>query len=635
MKIRSSGGQIYQITLPGSAPAGGEYYIVCPVCSLTRKPEHRNERKLAVNMHKKPMLWRCNHCNESGMVFTDEDIIRKKIKPMLSYPKWKAPEPKHYQWFKNRGISQGTVDYFKVTMSRENIMQEKHSDPEKKGKWLNTECINFPFYHNGILINIKYRDPRKNFKLVAAASKVFFNIDTIKKYKYAIIVEGEPDCMSYHEVGLPSVVSVPNGATISREEKLYYEETGTVKVLNPLNLEYLDLCIDEFDHIETIYIATDDDAPGIKLRNELARRLGKERCKYIKFSDYKTAKDESIKDANQLLLEKGAQVLLDSIDHAYSFPIEDVSTAEDYLEEMLNDYDHGRERGKSTGFHSLDPYFTLYPGWLYLLNGYPNEGKTTFWLNIMAIASVLYGDKWGIYSPENYPIKNIIDTLCEILLNNTSNPEIKSRIKKYELKTIVQEHIQKHFFFVNNEDGYTPVDLIKIKTELIRRKGINGFFTDPWSALKHPGMRDIREDQYIAQCLNEEIRLAYKFNIMNVISHHPPKPSEAKGPLKAPHPYQLSGGAMWWNKSYVICCVHRLNRTDFTDTKVGFHVQKVKEVKIFGDRTNTEEPVIFRYDHRSNRYFERIDIKDTNSEYKRYPFKKWESKEQLTFESFT
>jgi len=531
-------------------------------------------------------------------------------------------------------LNSATVDHFKITISNENVLQIKTNTPENKGQWVNTVCLNFPYYQDGLLVNIKYRDPRKNFKLIAGASKIFYNIDSIKEREYCIITEGEFDAMAFHQSGLTSVVSVPNGATISEKEKDHYQETGQLKVFNPLNLEYLDLNIERFDHLKTIYIATDDDATGVKLRLELARRLGKERCKFIRFGDFKDKEDKPINDPNELLVKKGEKVLADSINKAYDFPIENVSVAEDHIEEMLSDFDHGRERGKPTGFESLDPHFSLYPGWLYMENGYPNEGKTTAMLNLMAVSTILYGDKWGVYSPENYPIKNVIDTLAEIFLNNTSNPEIKTRIKKYEYKDVITEHINNHFYFVNNDDGYSPKELLIVKEELIKKKGITGFFADPWSALNHDGMGQMREDQYIAQCLNREIRLAKKYNIMNIISHHPPKPADVKGTLKAPHPYQLSGGSMWWNKSDVIFAIHQVNRLDFTDNKVGWHVQKVKEVKLFGEKTNPEQPVVFEYQFKSNRFLERENIIDPNSPYTKYPFKKWQSKTQLSFEDF-
>ena len=119
-------------------------------------------------------------------------------------------------------------------------------------------------------INIKYRDGRKNFKLVKGAEKVFYNIDNTINSDYVVIVEGEIDALSYVESGILSVVSVPNGATI-----------------NNTNLDYLDSCIDYFDSKEKIILAVDTDEAGVTLKQELIRRLGAERCFTVEFGVYK------------------------------------------------------------------------------------------------------------------------------------------------------------------------------------------------------------------------------------------------------------------------------------------------------------------------------------------------------------
>ena len=68
------------------------------------------------------------------------------------------------------------------------------------GKKENT--IHFNYMMGDQLINIKYRDARKNFKLYKGAEKVFYNINNIVGYNTCIIVEGEMDVLSFHEVGM-------------------------------------------------------------------------------------------------------------------------------------------------------------------------------------------------------------------------------------------------------------------------------------------------------------------------------------------------------------------------------------------------------------------------------------------------
>ena len=105
-------------------------------------------------------------------------------------------------------------------------------------------------------------------------------LDNIKTMDTIYVVEGEIDALSLHEAGLYSVCSVPNGASKGSQR-----------------LEYLDNCWEYFVD-KGIILCTDNDQAGLSLRNELARRFGQGRCKYVEFGDYK--------DANDILVSKGA-----------------------------------------------------------------------------------------------------------------------------------------------------------------------------------------------------------------------------------------------------------------------------------------------------------------------------------------
>ena len=100
-----------------------------------------------------------------------------------------------------------------------------------------------PIWVNDELINTKFRDGKKNFKLVKDAEKILYNLDSVKNSNYVIFVEGEIDVASWLTAGKKSAVSVPNGFT----------KSGKV------NMDYLDNYVHIFDSIETIYIGVDDD----------------------------------------------------------------------------------------------------------------------------------------------------------------------------------------------------------------------------------------------------------------------------------------------------------------------------------------------------------------------------------------
>ena len=106
------------------------------------------------------------------------------------------------------------------------------------------------------MVNVKYRDGQKNFKMVSGAELIFYGLDNIKTMEKIYIVEGEIDALSLHEAGIYSVCSVPNGASKGNQR-----------------LEYLDNCFEYFKDKTEIILCTDNDNPGIELRNELSRRL--------------------------------------------------------------------------------------------------------------------------------------------------------------------------------------------------------------------------------------------------------------------------------------------------------------------------------------------------------------------------
>src|SRR5690606_10510656 len=117
--------------------------------------------------------------------------------PKFTYNKL---DEKVKKWFKGRGISEQTLSQARVTQSKEWMPQTSKEE----------NTINFNYFLNDEIVNIKYRDGRKNFKLYKGAEKIFYNLDSIILSKECVIVEGEIDALSVIEAGYYSVVSVPN-----------------------------------------------------------------------------------------------------------------------------------------------------------------------------------------------------------------------------------------------------------------------------------------------------------------------------------------------------------------------------------------------------------------------------------------
>ena len=229
----------------------GKTQGVCPLCSFDRKAQKQKLKCASYDWE--TGLGTCHNCDTTFQLHTYQrkgNSVKEFIRPTNESV---APveNTKVEKWFDTRGISKSTLQNLKISEGLEWMPQT--------GKEENT--IKFNYFIGNELINIKYRDGRKNFKLFKGAEKVFYNINSIVGYNSCVIVEGEMDVLSYHEVGIRNVVSVPNGATI-----------------NSNNLDYLDNCIDYFDDKERIILAVDKDEAGQALQQELIRRLGAEVC---------------------------------------------------------------------------------------------------------------------------------------------------------------------------------------------------------------------------------------------------------------------------------------------------------------------------------------------------------------------
>ena len=279
----------------------GENLILCPVCSHTRKK--KTLKCFSFNLGKN--AGRCNHC---GVV-----LVSKLEQPLkltqIEYkrPKWQNNtklSDKLVKWFEARKITQYVLNDFKITEGLEWMPQTNK----------NENTIQFNYFRFGELINIKYRDANKNFKLFKDAEMIFYNLDAAIDNKEIIIVEGEMDVLALSQCGVNNVISVPNGCT----------DKGAI------NVQYLDNCIDFFDTDTKFILALDNDKVGIRLKDELARRLGYENCKQVTFKD--------CKDANDCLIKYGQNVTKECLLDAKEFPIIGVFDANDIQQDIYNYY---------------------------------------------------------------------------------------------------------------------------------------------------------------------------------------------------------------------------------------------------------------------------------------------------------
>ena len=505
----------------------GAHESICPICSHLRKPENR--KKKCASLDWETGLGTCHNCNKTFQLHTfkrkgesDKVYVRPDYIP-------KQPSSKVIEWFKGRGISQQTLKDLNVSEGPEYMPQTNKEE----------NTIKFNYMMGGELINIKYRDGRKNFKLYKGAEKIFYNIDSIVGHSFCVIVEGEIDVLCLHEARISNVISVPNGATLGNN-----------------NLDYLDNCIDYFSDKDKVIIAVDQDEPGQALRQELIRRLGAEVCYTSSFDD--------CKDANEYLLKHVKEKLIYAIQNSKPVPLENVTTFKDIENEVTDFVQNGFKPGFQIGLRNFDEIFSTYTGQFITVTGIPSSGKSDFVDQMVIGYNKQYNWKIAFASPENAPTYLHAHKLMRKLWEGMPSKKDISNDKWKQ----VSEYINDNFFF-NDMERYTLESVLKKGAELVKRKGIKCLVIDPFNKIRDVDSNTEDVNRYTMEYLTKIEIFAKKYDVLVMIVAHPTKMyKDSSGKIEEPTMYNIKGGGEWYDASYHGLLVHRDYENKTTKVKV-------------------------------------------------------------------
>jgi len=511
----------------------GKTQGICPLCSIDRKPSNQKTKCSSYDWERG--LGTCHNCNSTFQLHTYErkgSSEKEYVRP-TEVNITPVENTRVEDWFKSRGISKKSIQDLKISEGKEWMPQTQQAE----------NTIKFNYFMGEQLINIKYRDARKNFKLYKGAEKVFYNINNIVGYDTCIIVEGEMDVLSFHEAGIRNSISVPNGAT-----------------LNSNNLDYLDNCIDYFDDKQKIILAVDKDEPGQALQQELVRRLGAEVCFLIDFQD--------CKDANEYLLKHGKEKLHGLVLQAKAVPLENVTTFRDIEGEITDFVKNGFKRGYQVGLSNFDSIFSTYTGQFITVTGIPSSGKSDFVDQMVVGYNQNYDWKTAFASPENAP--------TYLHAHKIMRKVWQDMPRKDDIGTdkwnAVADHVNDNFFFIDME-RYTLDSVLRKGAELVKRKGIKCLVIDPFNKIRDidSNLEDV--NRYTMEYLSKIEIFAKKYDVLVFVVAHPTKMYKDKdGKMEEPTMYNIKGGGEWYDASYHGILVHR----DYENKTVKAKVLKVK-----------------------------------------------------------
>jgi twinkle protein len=548
-------------------PAGrsGEIDTTCPQCSHLRK----KSRDKCLSVNAETGTYHCHHCGWSGKV-GDTNGYGAPL-PKITYT---APAPPResvlpqgvLDWFAARGIPDWVLADAGITAGRE-------FSPNQGKEVL---AIRFPYTRDGSLVNIKYRAYPKDFWMAKGAERILYGLDDLAGAETICIVEGEMDKLSVDAVQAYPTVSVPDGAPAldaSNYGSKFAFLTGIAE--------------ERITAAKHVILATDADAPGKKLADELARRIGYHKCQRVTWP-------EGCKDANEALVKLGSKALLDALADAQPYPVAGIVTVRDLAQPIEDLYERGLDSGCTAGWMTFDRLYRARSGLFAVVTGSPGSGKSYFLDNLMVRLAQRHGWSFGICSPENQPLER---HLAGILSVFTGEPFNKGQTQRMTLERMraARSWAEGRFAFVLPDEPSIGA-VIERAEVLVYRMGIRGLVVDPWNELDHSRPSNMTETEFTSQALSQLRQFARRAGVQVWLVAHPTKlQKDHDGHYPVPTPYDVSGSAHFYNKSDACISVWRDPMTDMPEV----HVQKMR----FSE-TGELGVARFRYDKPTGRFFE-------------------------------
>lgn len=409
-----------------------------------------------------------------------------------------------------------------------------------------TEIVKFPYVRNGEIVNNKYRSfPEKKFWQDGGV-KLPWNEDCLRddtlKGQPLLITEGEFDALAAIQCGYPRTVSVPDGApskSIEGDSSKY---------------DWLEYFMSLIRDCNEIIICADGDPVGANLLHDLSLRLGRARCKWVKYP-------KGCKDLNDALMKYGHRGVVETINRAEWIRVDGV-----YKLSELPPPPSFKPVSAGMGF---DDNFKPRLGDFVIVTGIPSHGKSAWVNDLTCHLAEKHGWKTAHASFEQHPQldhrRNLLRWKNGRFLDKQSPQEIFQG----------EQWIDENFvFIVPSEDDDVSLDWFLDKASVaVVRHGCKVVVVDPWNELDHVRPKDMSLTEYTGFAIKQFKKFAKKHGVLLIVVAHPAKLLPNKdGEMPVPTLYTISDSAHWYNKADVGIVIHRKPEcTKLIIAKVRYH----------------------------------------------------------------
>lgn len=590
--------ELHEAARPGRQHGGSRSKIFCPQCWGGQEKE--KNFYVLIDPDGAGATWTCFRANKCGFSGGGR-IANSADRPQEPPRQYRRPRPlpadpsrpaSLFAYFASFGVPRETVDGFNIyaAVRQMPVLDSLGKQTDERRE---RTVIAYPYIDDGELVNCKYKalykigDARfKRFSQEKDPRPSLFNVDAIVDPETDVIfVEGEDDVLVLAACGFPQVTTLADGSP-TKLGKNYSPETDDDRRYEAIRNE------PRLAKAKRIILAGDMDEAGRRHHEEIARRLGKERCWEVRWP-------RGCKDAKDTRRERGADAVVAAIDGADPYPLEGVEVPDE--EALLNLHQGIHGRRFTTGYQVLDDRVSLTDeGQLIITTGVPGHGKTAFW-NAMA---VLYTERTAkemkddhlirpfhtvMYSAETRNHRLIADLVSQCSHQPFFPHSMVPRVSQEAVSEKYLPWVRRHFTFLKWPDrtSQPPVSwVLAMAANAIKRTGAPLFIMDPWQEFDDEiPEREHNHSRWVGKVLQKMIGMSLDLKVNTVLVVHPQKlKRDRDGKFPVPTGYDIGDSQNFYSRPDIGLTIHRPTDNG-GDMLIRTWKSKYREVARFGDTT--------------------------------------------------
>ena len=466
--------------------------------------------------------------------------------------------------------------------------------------------LSMPYFYNFGAVRVFFRDIKHemlgNSKKTWQSTKeegslaVFYGAEVFNAYSnfktikmpnlkqpivVVLITEGQTDRATWYELGYDSkiyIVSVPSGAPPENAKNLddYFEflkDDRFKTFVHEAEQQEVDVDGAVTRPVVRFFLGVDGDAVGFRLKEELAKRLGRDKCWVPEYP-------EGIKDVNDIYVQKGKTGVAEFYKSFKPYPISGVIRLNDVKDDINNRIYNGVHRGLLCGQESFDKHVSWHENLLWVWTGVSGAGKSTVlrhYLMKLCRNNLESNLKTSLYTPEMTPPAREYLKLMELYAEMPARANEHYRGSTLATNAIAkkqaEDFVNAYFTIVNptelskegafiREGNVNSLDtVLEYFRDQAENHGVRQFVIDAWNKLEHDYGKQ-SETNYISKSLDKVLNFDANYGVTTHIVAHPTKVDTIQGKFNNPNfrkptLYNINGSANFKNKCMVGIVIDR------------------------------------------------------------------------------